>query len=255
MPGRRGIAAPPASRPGRGLDPAPSQPSEAAACVSSAFSGPAASLGWLGAGSSPRPGREAGGAAIKAGVRTPHHASRSAPCAPSSRHRSAPPWHSAAPDAQTVPAAHRLSPRKPGYAHDRADPTLALYVGFIGVAGVGLSAAMPWHSAAPDAQTVPAAHRRRDHSSHPPGCRQATVLARTRATERSAPKMPMKRTLLPRWAGLGPGRVRGRVAVRRCPAARARRTVPGDSQDDPWSDAAGDFSLSVPRRGCTRRRP
>lgn len=29
----------------------------------------------------------------------------------------------------------RLSPRKPGYAHDHADPTLALYVGFIGVAG------------------------------------------------------------------------------------------------------------------------
>ncbi|AWN45081.1 hypothetical protein DK419_00995 [Methylobacterium terrae] len=36
----------------------------------------------------------------------------------------------------------RLSPRKPGYAHNHADPTLALYVGFIGVAGVGLSAAI-----------------------------------------------------------------------------------------------------------------
>ncbi len=33
----------------------------------------------------------------------------------------------------------RLSSRKPGYAHDRTDPTLALYVGFIGVAGCGLS--------------------------------------------------------------------------------------------------------------------
>jgi hypothetical protein len=36
----------------------------------------------------------------------------------------------------------RLSPRKPGYAHNRLDPTLALYVGFIGVAGVGLTAAI-----------------------------------------------------------------------------------------------------------------
>lgn len=36
----------------------------------------------------------------------------------------------------------RLSPRKPGYAHSHVDPTLALYVGFIGVAGVGLSAAI-----------------------------------------------------------------------------------------------------------------
>lgn len=36
----------------------------------------------------------------------------------------------------------RLSPRKPGYAHNRVDPTLALYLGFIGVAGIGLSAAI-----------------------------------------------------------------------------------------------------------------
>lgn len=36
----------------------------------------------------------------------------------------------------------RFSGGKPGVAHDRADPTLALYVTFIGVAGVGLSAAI-----------------------------------------------------------------------------------------------------------------
>ena len=36
----------------------------------------------------------------------------------------------------------RLSPRKPGYAHTHVDPTLALYVGFIGVAGAGVSAAI-----------------------------------------------------------------------------------------------------------------
>ncbi|KMO44133.1 hypothetical protein VQ03_05025 [Methylobacterium tarhaniae] len=36
----------------------------------------------------------------------------------------------------------RLSPRKPGYAHRHVDPTLALYVGFIGAAGLGLSAAI-----------------------------------------------------------------------------------------------------------------